>query len=64
MTLLTTAQVVEGLSYAFPNYMKSLAAGSGKVAQLAPVFSLRDKVAEHPSLLEYLGSKDRRKFNE
>ncbi|PWN42513.1 hypothetical protein IE81DRAFT_347440 [Ceraceosorus guamensis] len=61
---LTLFQLVEGLTYAFPKYIKSLTASSKTASQVAPVFALRDKVAQHPALVKYLNSKDRRGFNE
>ncbi|WP_114952788.1 glutathione S-transferase [Sphingosinicella terrae] len=55
---LSLFQLVEGLDYAFPRRMKTLAGG------LSRVLALRDRVREMPELADYLASERRIPFNE
>ncbi|ARM91712.1 glutathione S-transferase protein (plasmid) [Rhizobium sp. CIAT894] len=55
---LSVFQVIEGLSYAFPNAMAS------RKAEYPALLALRDKVAERPNIARYLASRRRLAFNE
>lgn len=55
---LSLFQLIEGLRYAFPNAMKSVA------RKIPRAVALRDKVAARPRIKAYLASKRRLPFNE
>lgn len=55
---LSLFQVVEGLRYAFPKYMKKFERNIPKLV------ALRDRVAERPNIAAYLASERRIAFNE
>ena len=55
---LSLFQVVEGLRYAFPKWMKRLE------RTIPRVVAVRDRVAERPRIAAYLASPNRIMFNE
>lgn len=55
---LSLFQLVEGLSYAFPNAM------SGLTSEIPRVIGVRDRVRERPGVAQYLASDRRIPFNE
>jgi len=55
---LTMFQLIEGLSYAFPNAMARMK------RDIRGLLALRDRVADRPRIAEYLASERRIPFNE